>query len=93
MTVSIPKSKRRKIQFMFTADEAKSVRIVGNFNNWSEEGKMLKRNGSRIWKTTLMLQPGTYEYKFLVDGKWENDPLNNKLCDNCFGTQNNFIAV
>jgi len=95
MTVSksVSKTKRRKIRFMFTADEAKSVRIAGDFNNWREDGKMLKRNGSDVWQITLMLPPGTYEYKFLVDGKWENDPLNDQLCLNCFGTRNNFIAV
>ncbi len=87
------KNGRRKTQFTFNAEEAKSVKIVGDFNNWREEGKTLKHNGNGNWQITLMLPPGTYEYKFLVDGSWVNDPLNERLCINCFGTRNNYIDV
>jgi hypothetical protein len=40
-----------------------------------------------------MLFPGRYEYKFLVDGRWQIDPAGKQMCWNCFGTQNNVIEV
>jgi hypothetical protein len=40
-----------------------------------------------------MLFPGTYEYRFMVDGQWKNDPNNNQTRINRFGTKNNFIVV
>ncbi|MDY6973201.1 MAG: glycogen-binding domain-containing protein [Thermodesulfobacteriota bacterium] len=40
-----------------------------------------------------MLYPERYEYRFLVDGQWYNDPQNDLTCPNCFGTQNNVILV
>jgi hypothetical protein len=40
-----------------------------------------------------MLSPGNYEYKFLVDGQWKEDPQNDQLHPNCFGTYNNIINV
>ena len=46
-----------------------------------------------MWEKFLFLYPGTYEYKFRVDGEWKNDPENPLICPNCFGTRNNFILV
>jgi hypothetical protein len=28
------------------------------------------------WETTIQLAPGTYRYKFVVDGVWITDPNN-----------------
>jgi hypothetical protein len=28
------------------------------------------------WETTIQLTPGTYRYKFVVDGVWITDPKN-----------------
>ena len=40
-----------------------------------------------------MLFPGNHEYKFLVDGQWREDPSNERLCPNCFGTYNSVINL
>jgi len=40
-----------------------------------------------------MIFPGRYEYKFLVDGEWHRDPVNQEVCDNDFGTLNSVIFV
>ena len=34
-----------------------------------------------------------YEYRFLVDGQWRNDPANDQLCANCFGGTNNIMKI
>ena len=34
----------------------------------------MKRLKDGMWKATLSLDPGTYEYRFLVDGQWQIDP-------------------
>jgi hypothetical protein len=53
----------------------------------------MQQNGNGKWIKILMLPPGTYEYKFFVDGCWENDPKNDKVRPNSFGTQNNLIQI
>ena len=40
-----------------------------------------------------MLEPGTYEYKFLTDENWMLDTKNDFSCFNCYGTLNSLITV
>ena len=35
----------------------------------------------------MMLEPGTYEYRFLVDGEWQTDP-DAEVVSNPYSTQN-----
>lgn len=53
----------------------------------------MKTSGNGVWEKIVMLPPGRYEYKFLVNGSWHNDPVNSECCDNEFGTQNNVIHI
>jgi 1,4-alpha-glucan branching enzyme len=67
------KSLARKTQFDFSASESKAVYLAGDFNNWESQATPLKRNKRGIWKTSINLKPGRYEYRFIADGNWEND--------------------
>jgi hypothetical protein len=40
-----------------------------------------------------MLAPGTYEYKFCVDGHWQPDPENPNFTPNDLGTLNSVLIV
>lgn len=54
---------------------ASLVSVAGEFNGWKELGNLMhRRNG--VWVTSLELDPGKYEYKFVVDGVWILDPGN-----------------
>jgi len=56
-------------------ENANRVILSGTFNRWNEEDfKMKKIKGG--WKISLKLKPDTYEYKFIVDGNWMEDPDN-----------------
>ncbi|XP_027334520.1 protein PTST, chloroplastic [Abrus precatorius] len=52
---------------------AESVQVMGNFDGWSQgEHLSPEYTGSYArFSTTLMLRPGRYEIKFLVDGEWQ----------------------
>ncbi len=86
-------AKRRKISFQFIFPDALEVILVGDFNQWDPKKHPMKRNSNGAWEKSVLLAPGTYEYKFCVDGEWINDPENPLLCPNCFGSKNNFIVV
>ena len=86
-------AKRRKISFQFTFSDAHEVVLMGDFNQWDPKKHPMKKNTSGVWEKSLLLAPGTYEYKFCVDGQWKNDPENPLLCPNSFGSKNNFIVV
>lgn len=79
--------------FSLHAPQAEKVILTGDFNQWNLKKKGMKKGSSGAWEATLLLSPGTYEYKFIVDGKWQMDPANSQVCKNCFGTHNNLLAV
>ena len=71
---------------------AKEVYLVGEFNNWNPRADRMTRtkNGFR---RTMQLPPGEYQYKFLVDGQWHNDPSASRQVPNAFGTTNSVVRV
>ncbi len=86
-------SGRRKITFAFEAPGAREVVLAGSFNDWSLKKHPMKRDGQGVWTRSVMLLPGSYEYKYYVDGQWCEDPCNERCCPNCFGGSNNVVKV
>ncbi len=60
--------------------KASSVFISGSFNNWSLSGSPLSKSNSG-WQISIPLKSGKHLYKFIVDGRWMEDP-NNKVTEN-----------
>lgn len=74
--------------FTITAPGAASVALVGDFTHWQEKPIALKPVGGGQWKASVPLSPGTYHYRFLVDGEWRDDPECTLRVANPFGTEN-----
>jgi hypothetical protein len=70
----------------------KKVILAGTFNNWDEDAIEMKHVTSG-WETHLTLAPGVYEYKFIVDGNWIEDPENPEKRRNQYGTFNSVLRV
>jgi 1,4-alpha-glucan branching enzyme len=87
------KPKRRKLSFEFWAPAAQSVSLMGTFNQWNPKTHLMQKGADGCWRKSIMAVPGRYEYRYLVDGNWENDPANSMICPNDFGTHNNVIEV
>lgn len=87
------KIKRRKIAFSFESSDAKEVNLVGDFNNWNPKKHPMKKDDNGRWTKAVILPPGQYEYKFLVDGQWKQDPQNDRISQNNFGTYNNVFNL
>ena len=81
------KSARKRVYFRLNAPDAKTVVVEGNFNDWETDARNLNHDPEGIWKTYFLMNPGTYEYRFLVDGKWRDDP-EAPVMPNPFGTEN-----
>ncbi len=82
------KIKTKKVQFEFFAPGALKVFLAGDFNNWDTTANPMKKDKKGLWKTTVSLEPGRYEYRFLVDGNWANDPSCAGCVPNEFGSTN-----
>lgn len=63
--------------FRYVNSDAKKVFLVGDFNNWTPNSDPMKDlNGDGHWSLFYPLRPGTYQYKYVVDGRWIPDPRN-----------------
>ena len=87
------KATKKEIELGFHAPKAKSVAVGGDFNNWNPKTAVAKSSKDGYWKVKLELAPGKYQYKFLVDGQWQNDPRCHSCVPNSFGTLNCVIDV
>ena len=84
----------RSVGLAVVAPDAKTVSVVGEFNDWNVERHPLQQKDSETWHITLQLPPGTYQYKFVIDGtRWEDDADNPKRIVNEFGTSNSILEV
>lgn len=55
------------------AQDAETVALAGEFNNWSPEADPMERVGGG-WRRQLELEPGHYGYKYIIDGEFEGNP-------------------
>lgn len=84
---------KRKVAFSFAAPEAQTVSLAGDFTDWQQAPISLKKDKDGLWKGTVALLPGNYEYRFLVDGEWRDDPACAERRPNTFGTENCVCVV
>jgi hypothetical protein len=64
--------------YLFTLagyQNASRVILSGSFNGWSTNELIMEKTKTG-WQLSYILAPGTYEYKFIVDGQWMADPAN-----------------
>jgi hypothetical protein len=72
--------------------DAKEIRLTGDFNGWSKEGyRMAKENG--VWKYPIYLPKGKHLYKVIIDREWMLDPTNKLWEENEYGTGNSILWV
>ncbi len=82
------------VMFTLEAPAAADVIVTGEFTNWSRQGVTLDRDDrDGLWKATLDIDPGEYEYRFIVDGVWIRDPSNQDYIRNEFGQENSLLVV
>ena len=81
------------ITFEYFNPGASQVFLCGDFNNWSEQSHKLSKGPDGKFTISIRLKPGSYQYKFLVDGNWMLDQKAGLLADNSFGTKNSVIVV
>ncbi len=87
------KTEKQKVTFSFSAPQAQSVAVLGDFTGWEQAPISLKKDKTGIWKKTVSLAPGSYQYRLKVDGQWQDDPQCRNRQPNQFGGQNCVCVV
>ena len=86
-------NKKRRQVFLLEAPSANEVILMADFNKWDRKVHPMKKDKNGVWNKAIIIPPGRYEYKFLVDGEWWHDPKNQEVCYNKHGTLNSVITV
>jgi hypothetical protein len=87
----------REVIVRFKDSEAGDVRIAGDFNGWVPDRgvrSLIAMEGeNRVWTKILTLEPGTYQYRYVVDGEWREDPANPISAPGPTGQPNSILHV
>ena len=73
--------------------QANEVCIAGSFNDWHPSVTPMIHLDDGKWVKELDLPPGRYEYRFVVDGRWIDDPAANETVPNPHGGVNAVLLV
>ena len=89
--------KSREVIVRFTDSSAGDVRIAGDFNGWVPDrgvrSLIASEGENRVWTKVLNLEPGTYQYRYVVDGEWREDPANPRSAPGPTGQPNSILQV
>lgn len=87
----------REIVIHYRDAEASDVRIAGDFNGWVPDKNVESRvefdGSTAVWTKILHLAPGTYSYRYLVDGRWCEDPANPPARPGGLGERSSVLVV
>lgn len=81
------------VHLEFHHPTAKSVCVAGTFNEWRPGATEMVAVGQGRWLKDLVLPPGRYEYRLVVDNEWIADPLAPESAPNPFGGVNSVLHV
>ena len=84
---------RRRVTFLYEDEPGKVVAVAGSFNEWLPDKQLTDKNGEGIYTGTMMLAPGVYEYKFVVNGEWKVDEHNPNFTPNDIGSINSVLVL
>jgi len=81
-----------EVVFVIEARHAAHVQVMGDFNDWNLDGSEMEP-GDGIWKKVVNLPPGRYRYRYIVDGRWQSDPLNAAVEPSPYGGHDSILVV
>ena len=83
----------KTVRIEFTHATATRIGIAGTFNDWRPGATEMVPVGNGRWLKELILAPGVYEYRLVVDGEWMPDPGSSETVTNPFGEMNSVVRV
>ena len=87
------KTTKKRASFQLLATDASQVCVAGTFNDWDPVVRPLKRGKDDVFRTWMNLAPGTYEYRFVIDGEWREDPCCQLRSPTPYGGDNSILVV
>jgi serine/threonine protein kinase len=91
-----PQRTPRGVRFNYRPlQKPRRIYLAGSFNGWSPSDDYLLRDddGDGVYGVTVRLATGVYDYKFVIDGEWVQDPHAPRLVPDGFGSSNGRVEV
>ena len=84
-----------KVTFSVADKEAKTVSVVGDFNNWNpKEGELSQLKNGTFKGVFDVVKDASYEFKYFIDGAFVNEEQADSFIYNEFaGTENSVLVV
>lgn len=83
-----------EVVFVTLCPDCNTVQVAGDFNNWQPDRNPMKKIGNEgLWQCKMRLIPGTYRYRLVIDGNWQQDPFNSHVEPNPYGQFNSVVTV
>jgi hypothetical protein len=93
MSRSSVKALRQMVVLTFSDIDCNRLQLAGDFNDWIPDQNVETRKLNGRWQKVFTAEPGVYEYRLLVDGKWQADPTNPYEIPNDLGGINSLLQV
>ena len=68
----------QKVVLRFYGFTGRDVKLAGSFNDWRPDQGVVTRTANDIVEKIVLLMPGTYQYRLVVDGLWQEDPFQSR---------------
>jgi Glycogen recognition site of AMP-activated protein kinase len=83
------------VQFVLVAPSARSVAVVGDFNDWGlNDSALMATNHDGVWSVTAPVPTGVHRYAYVVNGKdWVADPSAPRSAGDDFGMPSSVLVV
>ena len=88
-----PATLSQKVTMRFNSFGDQELKIAGDFNSWIPDHNVETRIINGVIEKILTIEPGEYQYRLIVDGKWQRDPTNPKQVINTYGEINSLLRV
>ena len=85
---------KKQVTFTCKTDgQVDTVCLAGDFNDWNPTAKRMTKTKNGGFQLKMKLPPGEYQYKYIVNDIWLNDPDAEEQVMNPYGTLNSIMRV
>ena len=90
-----PQRNGELVNFSFHDDNARTVNLVGDFNNWDPSNVAFERSSDGFWYVSVKAEHNAqYRYKILIDGhRWVEDPTHGMKEEDGFGGFHSILEI
>ncbi|MCK4586134.1 MAG: AAA family ATPase [Gammaproteobacteria bacterium] len=93
LTVAGNTNDLQRIELIYPDYNDRDLKIAGEFNDWVPDQGVETILEETAIRKIFYTEPGEYQYRLVIDGKWRNDPTNPEQILNSLGVHNSMLKV